>query len=122
MTTSRQTLGRWGESLAAEYLTRRGYTILDRNARTDYGEIDIVARQAEVAVFVEVKTRTSTAYGYPEESITPKKRAHLIASAQAYLQAHPELETDWRIDVIAIHRPHPGCTPNITHFENAVGP
>ncbi len=120
MSTSRQTLGRWGESRAAEYLTRRGYTIIERNVRTRYGEIDIVARQAEVAVFVEVKTRSSTAYGYPEESITQKKRAHLIASAQAYLQTHPELETDWRIDVIAIHRPHSSRAPQITHFENAV--
>jgi len=121
MSTSLQAIGRWGESFAAEYLTRRGYTILERNARTAYGEIDIVATQSEVAVFVEVKTRTSTAYGYPEESITPKKRAHLIASAQAYLQTHPELETDWRIDVIAIHRPHSDRSPQITHFENAVG-
>jgi putative endonuclease len=121
MTNSRQTLGRWGEDLAAKYLAGRGYTIVERNLRTAYGEIDIIARQAEVTVFVEVKTRTSTAYGYPEESITAKKRAHLIASVPAYLQTCPNPETEWRIDVIAIRRQHPSRPPQITHFQNAIG-
>jgi putative endonuclease len=69
---------------------------------------------------VEVKTRSSTAFGLPEDSVTPAKQAHLLAAAQAYLLEHPELDGDWRVDVIAIHsHPDPGQA-QITHFENAV--
>lgn len=129
MTKSRQALGRWGEALAASFLSDLGYSILERNARTPYGEIDLVVRQesaksslssSAAVVFVEVKTRTSFAYGHPEESITPRKRAHILAAAQAYLLDHPDLDGDWRVDVIAIQRTHPGQPPTITHFENAV--
>lgn len=130
MRTNRQRLGRWGESLAADYLESKHYTILERNARTRYGEIDLVARQGVEArgndkssattVFVEVKTRSTTTFGYPEESITARKRAHLAAAAQAYLLEHPELDGDWRIDVVAIERHPSGEQPSIMHFENAV--
>lgn len=132
MSTMRQILGRWGESLAADYLEAKKYTILERNARTRYGEIDLVARQdvelegnnhstsAATTVFVEVKTRSSVTFGYPEESITVRKQAHLVAAAQAYLQEHAELEGDWRIDVIAIQRHPTGEQPSIVHFENAI--
>lgn len=115
----RQALGGWGEELAAAYLQERGYTILERNVRTRYGELDLVARQAEVVVFVEVKTRISLEYGMPEESITAKKRKHLLTAARAYLQVHPHLYGDWRVDVIAIYR-SPSGPPQIEHFENAV--
>ncbi len=121
MTNHRQSLGRWGESLAADYLTRRGYRLLDRNARTAHGELDLVIQQPSpsVVIFVEVKARSSRTFGRPEESITPRKQAHLLAAAQAYLQSHPELDGDWRIDVIAIER-RAGQPPEIIHFENAV--
>jgi putative endonuclease len=128
---ARQSLGRWGEEFAARYLSNQGYTILTRNAHTEYGEIDLVARQkispgselnsdAAMIVFVEVKTRSTTAYGMPEAGISKRKIEHMLASAQAYLQEHPELEDDWRIDVIAIRRPRAGGKPQITHFENAI--
>lgn len=130
MSKMRQKLGRWGESLAAGYLEAQGYSILARNARTPYGEIDLVARQevdvgwsnqrVPTTVFVEVKTRSSSTFGYPEESITVQKRAHMVAAAQAYLQEHAELACDWRIDVIAIQRHPSGKQPSILHFENAV--
>jgi len=135
MKNRRQKLGEWGEGIAASFLCERGYTILERNARTPYGEIDLIAHQdcthhgvaqaqafvsGSVTVFVEVKTRSSTAYGLPEESVTLRKQAHLLAAAQAYLQAHPELEGDWRIDVIAVQRQSADSQPVITHFENAV--
>ena len=136
-----QNLGRWGENLAAEALSRKGYTILARNARTPYGELDLVARQetpqGAVTVFVEVKTRRSGAFGLPEASVTPKKQAHLLAASQAYLQANPDLDGDWRVDVIAIrcipdgeehrggedHRggkEHRSQEIEVVHFENAV--
>ncbi|MBN1148891.1 MAG: YraN family protein [Anaerolineales bacterium] len=131
MKTARQTLGNWGESLAADYLRQRGYTILERNVRTPHGEIDLIARQARlpragenqvgmVTVFVEVKTRSSGSFGLPEEAVTARKQERLLASAQAYLQNHPELEGDWRVDVIAIQRSRSSRAPLITHFENAV--
>jgi putative endonuclease len=124
MKTSAQGVGRWGEELAAEYLRQCGYTILDRNARTPYGEIDLIASQecaeGHSTVFIEVKTRRSTAYGPPEAAVTPEKSAHLLAAAQAYLQAHPELNGVWRVDVIAIRRVAANLSPEIVHFENAI--
>lgn len=118
--TSRQELGRWGENLAADYLVKRGYTILARNVRTQHGEIDLVTQQDDVTVFVEVKTRTSTAFGMPEEAVTSQKKEHLLDSAQSYLQSYPELSRDWRVDVIAIRCNTSSQPPEITHFENAI--
>jgi putative endonuclease len=121
MSTFRKNLGRWGESQAAAYLAERGYEILDSNVRTSYGEIDLITIQDGVTVFVEVKTRSSLRFGLPEESITPRKQAHMLAAAQAYLQDHPDLDADWRVDVISVLRKGRGRKPEITHFENAVG-
>ncbi len=120
MRKHRQDLGRWGETIAEEFLVKQGYRIVARNARTPYGEIDLVARQGDATVFVEVKTRTSASYGFPEEAITVRKREHLIESSQAYLQEHPELDGDWRIDVIAIQHFDPAKEPLIEHLENAI--
>ncbi|MBN2549818.1 MAG: YraN family protein [Anaerolineales bacterium] len=130
MKTHRQALGAWGENQAAEYLQERSYTILERNARTPYGELDLVASQpmprigdqpaGQVVVFIEVKTRRSQAYGLPEEAVTERKKAHLLAAAQAYLQAHPELEGDWRVDVVAVEHTSADQEPVITHFENVI--
>lgn len=114
---ARKDLGRWGESLAAEYLIQRGYNILDRNVRTPYGEVDLIAQNSEGVVFVEVKTRASDSLGPPEISITPRKQEHMLSAAQAYLQAHPHLEGTWRVDVIAIQR-LPNQQSEIVHFEN----
>ena len=118
MTSTRST-GIWGESLAAEYLEKIGYTIHERNARTPYGEIDLIARQATLTVFVEVKTRRSTRFGNPEESVTTSKRQHLLAAIETYLQSHPELDGEWRVDVIAIQVGR-NTDPVLTHFENAI--
>lgn len=113
-------LGGWGETIAAEYLAGNGYVILERNFRTQYGEIDLITLDKEILVFVEVKTRTSRKFGYPEEAISPKKKEHLLASAQAYIQTHQEMERDWRIDVIAIERIDRNSLPEITQFENII--
>ena len=112
-----QRIGKWGEEVAAEYLAGRGYEILARNARTPYGEIDIVAKQGEIVIFVEVKTRTSNKMGLPEESINTRKRQHMLSAAEHYTAEH---EIDhWQIDVISIEG-KPGSTPKITYFENAI--
>src|SRR6185436_19033908 len=110
-----QRIGKWGESTAAEYLTQHGYEIMERNIRTPYGEIDIIARQGDITIFVEVKTRTSNKMGLPEESITARKREHMLSAADYYAAEH---EIDhWQIDVLAIEG-KPGATPKITYFEN----
>ena len=112
-----QRVGRWGEQAAADYLEKQGYQILARNFRTAHGEVDIIARQQNVLVFVEVKTRSSNRYGYPEYSVSPKKRLHLLSSAEKYILEHPEFTT-WRVDVIAVD----GETgeARVVHFENVV--
>ena len=122
----RQELGRWGEEIAAEFLIKQGYSIIGQNVRTPYGELDLITHQNPqkntddiVIVFVEVKTRSSQSFGYPEEAITPSKQNNLISAAQHYLQEHPDLNQDWRIDVIAIER-YKNSAPIIHHFENAL--
>ena len=129
MKTSAQRVGHWGEELAAGYLRQNGYTLLEQNARTPFGEIDLVAWQpprdkpsegGASIVFVEVKTRRSTAFGLPEQAVTARKRAHMLAAAQSYLLAHPDLSGAWRIDVIAIRRARTDVPPEIVHFENAI--
>ena len=120
MKKSRQLLGHWGETLAAVYLEDKGYLIIERNYRTPYGEIDLVAQHKNDLVFVEVKTRTTDIYGLPEESITKQKREHLIAAAQAYLQNSANPDRNWRIDVIAIRKLKSKTNPEIIHFEYAI--
>ncbi len=117
--TRQQTVGRWGEDLAAQYLQAHDCELIDRNVRTPYGEIDLIVRQGGVIVFVEVKARSSDAFGPPETAVTARKQVHLLQAAQAYLQAHNE-EGDWRVDVVAI-RGRPGQPDvQIEWFENAV--
>jgi putative endonuclease len=119
MDKSKWNLGRWGEKKAAIYLEKQGFKILEQNARTAYGEIDIVASKSGTIIFVEVKTRRSKAYGNPEESITQEKREHIINSGRAYLVDHPELGYNWQIDVISIQCYQDHVT-EIIHFENAI--
>ena len=118
--TRKQDVGRWGERLAEQVLRERGYEIIARNERTPYGELDLVARYREVIVFVEVKTRTSSSFGLPEEAITARKRQHLVESAEHFLQQRPELEGDWRVDVIAIQGKPGQVDAQIEWFENAI--
>jgi putative endonuclease len=115
-----QTIGRWGEDVAARFLQAKGYEILQRNVRTAYGELDIIARWGGTIVFVEVKTRTSSSFGLPEISVGTRKIRHLLDSAQAFMQVYTGLEEEWRVDVIAIQG-HPGDNnPQIEVFENAI--
>ena len=102
VTQQRRRLGQRGEQLAADKLAGLGYEIVQRNYRCTEGEIDIVTRLAGRWVFVEVRTRRGDQFGSPEESVTPRKRAHLIASARHYLQDHDALNADWRIDAVAV--------------------
>jgi putative endonuclease len=119
MAGQKQSLGRWGEERAADFLKEKGYEILDRNIRTEYGEIDLLARQGTTLVFVEVKARSTQAYGHPEESVSSLKQQHMADAAESYLQSHPVHDGDWRVDVIAVTR-RQGQAPEILHVENAL--
>jgi putative endonuclease len=98
----KQRVGKRGEEIAAAYLQQQGYLILARNWRCPLGEIDIVAREGETWVFVEVRARRGNRFGTPEESITPDKQAKLVEVAQTYLQEAGLGNVDSRIDVVAI--------------------
>ena len=118
MTKHNQEVGAWGEGVAAEWLAAHGREVVARNIRTPYGEIDIVARQGDVTLFVEVKTLTSSANFFPEAQITARKREHMLNAAQHYCAEHAI--DHWQIDVIAVEG-KPGSNPVVTHFENVVG-
>lgn len=100
--------GKRGERLAAWYLRFHGYRILDRNWRYSRYEIDIVARERRsgVLVFVEVKTRSSTAFGLPRDAVTPQKQLFLTRAAQGYLKAQRDLDAHTRFDVVEVYT-HP---------------
>ncbi len=95
-------LGKLGEHLAAEVLIRRGYQIVEANFHCRQGEIDLVARQGEDLVFVEVKSRRSLATGFPEEAVTYTKQRKLLAAANQYLMAHDCQDCSWRFDVVSL--------------------
>ena len=112
-----QTVGQWGEEMASAHLRQRGYEILARNARTPYGEIDIVARQGDITIFIEVKTLTSSRDFFPEHNVTARKREHMLACAEHY--AAENAIDHWQIDVVAVEGKQ-GLEPKITHFESAI--
>lgn len=117
----RQNLGKWGETLAANWLSGQGLEILARNVRTPFGELDVIARQKDVLIFVEVKTRTNTKFGLPEAAITPEKQKHLHDATTYYLQEIvPDFSGDWRVDVIAILAANQKVDPEIHWIQNAL--
>ncbi len=117
MTKYKKEIGAWGEGIAADWLTERGYRSVARNIRTPYGEIDIIAEQGVVTIFVEVKTLTTSREFFPEKNITRTKQQHMLNAAQYYTAEH---EIDHiQIDAIAVEG-KPGIKPVITHFENVI--
>jgi putative endonuclease len=105
---TKDALGRRGEQLAAQYLERAGFRILDRNWRCAEGEIDIVAAERRVLVVCEVKTRSGVGYGSPLDAITRAKRIRLRRLAIRWLVAHGVLFDEVRIDVIGLLRDRSG--------------
>ncbi|HEY0734170.1 MAG TPA: YraN family protein [Herpetosiphonaceae bacterium] len=124
MGDQRRTLGRHGEALAAAFLQRKGYGIIASNWRCAAGELDLIASDGPVLVFVEVRTRRSTASGLAEESVTPAKQRRLARLALHYLQALETARTPWpgpwRIDVVAIQITPGSESAQIRHLEHAV--
>jgi len=119
MSDHRQKLGKWGESVAAVHLEAKGIRLVERNWRSDYGEIDIIAQDSSELVFVEVKTRRGNKMGTPEEALTREKAKKLRQLAQLYL-AENESEQDWRIDLVAIEIDGTGKLLRCDHIRNAV--
>ena len=110
-------VGRFGEDLAARYLDGAGLQLLERNWRCSEGELDIVARDGDVICFVEVKTRSTTAFGAPVEAMTPAKVARIHRLALRWLDEHRE-SVGWRamrFDVVSVVRLAPGG-PTVEHL------
>ena len=99
---AKDALGRRGEAIAARYLVGAGLSIVESNWRCPQGEIDLVARDGDELVFVEVKTRSSVAFGHPLEAITAAKLARLRRLAAAWCEAHPGNHDRIRIDAVAV--------------------
>lgn len=112
-------LGRWGEDVAVQHLEAAGYVVLARNWRCREGELDVVARYGDAVVFVEVKTRSSTAYGEPAEAVTPVKARRIRGLAARWLtEARPAGLHDLRFDVISVLRQR-DQPPTVTHLRGA---
>ena len=112
-------LGARGEAAAARYLKRRGYKIVARGDRLKPGEIDLVAVDRQTVVFVEVKTRESSAAGHPAEAVDAAKQRRLTRAALAYLKRHGLLECPARFDVVAVTWPEGHRRPTIEHIPDA---
>ena len=112
--------GNLGEDIAKEHLEDRGYKILEQNYRNKYGEIDLVVRDNDSLVFVEVKTRIGEQFGIPEDAINFKKKAKLIRSAQAYMSWNKKARNykSYRIDAICIVLNENKQVIRIGHYQN----
>ena len=107
--------GAAGENLAAEYLKSKGYRILNRNYRTDVGEIDLIVTDESTLIFVEVKSRFSTDYGYPSEAVTYRKRNTINQVASQYIKKFRLFDVPVRFDVVEVY----WYTRSVNHIENA---
>ncbi|MBE5747580.1 MAG: YraN family protein [Clostridiales bacterium] len=109
----KKVLGKAGEKLAAEYLKKQGFKILKHNYKTPFGEADIVARDRDETVFVEVKTRIGDKYGAPREAVTKTKQQRYYKIAQCYWLKTGQ-EPNARFDVVEVYE-----DGRIEHYKNA---
>ena len=118
MRNLRQILGDKGEKQAARYLKKKGYKIVTSNYKCQYGEIDLIARDADILIFIEVKTRTSCDFGGPAAAVDFRKQKQISKVAHHYLVTHHNDDVDARFDVISILSPN-GKKTEIEHIINA---
>jgi len=118
MSLFQKKLGVNGENIAAAYLKKRGYRVLQRNYRKKCGEIDIIACDNDELVFIEVKTRSSAEYGSPFSAVSSRKQKQIIKTAETYLAETDNFDTAARFDVIAIVVEQ-GTEPQIDHIVGA---
>ena len=110
-------LGKYGEKITARYLKKNGCKILDKNYYTRYGEIDLVAQLGDEILFIEVKTRTSSAFGYPETAVDYRKTKKLLSTARIYLR-EKKIDKFWRLDIVSVEIDKDGGDVDIKWFKN----
>ena len=114
-------IGKAGERIAAKHLTKTGLRVIESNFHTRFGEIDIIAKDKEFLVFVEVKTKVGEAFGAPEEMFDKRKFKKVKRMAEVYLLSNPELAARFaqqRIDVVAIVLSESGSVLSLRHYKN----
>lgn len=123
MLNKRQQFGKESESLAARHLKKNGYKILERNYRNELGEIDIIAKEKGVLVFVEVKAGKTPLYGNPKWAVTPKKQRKISMVALYYLKTTHQTHVKARFDVVAVSltKKNPGIEIIKNAFDLAYG-
>ena len=115
ISSHKQSLGHKGEMVAAEFLEKKGFSIIMQNFRFRSGEIDIISKDNDTIVFVEVKSASSGAFGHPAEWVDEKKQSHLISTAKKYLFENNIHDVPVRFDVITVDFKN----KKIDHFVNA---
>jgi putative endonuclease len=108
--------GKNGEEIVRDYLINKGYIIIESNYRNKIGEIDIIAKDKDVLVFIEVKTRTNTTYGYAFEAVDIRKQRKIINTSMVYIKYKKYRNTQLRYDIIEVYL-HKEI--KINHLENA---
>jgi putative endonuclease len=109
-------LGKKGEQLAVDFLLKNNYAIIERNYRFDKAEVDIIARIKDTLAIIEVKTRSSTDFGNPQDFVKPKQIQRLVKAVDEYVNVN-DLDVEVRFDIIAIVKENNNF--NIEHLENA---
>ncbi len=115
---TRKELGALGEEMAAGMLKEKGYAIIEQNFRCRYGEIDIIARDGDKIIFIEVKTRRSLKYGFPEEAVDFRKQKRLRLLAALYLAGHFSMSHSCRFDVYSLYLDQDNSLKSVRIFEN----
>ncbi len=117
MKTQKRTIGDFGERLAGEYLTRNGYLVIGKNYLIKFGEIDIIAQEGDIFVFVEVKTTFSDSNILPEENITLYKMKRLLRTIEIYCMQN-KIDKEWRLDSISVTLNKETNRATIRHIRN----
>ncbi len=118
---NKQQTGKLAENLSCQFLKTKGYNIIERNFRSRYGEIDVVARKNNILIFIEIRSKSGSAFGSPEESFTAGKKQRFISTIMSYLNSHDNLPPDWRVDFVAVDIDQDSGKANrIEIYENAL--
>ncbi|MBN1540843.1 YraN family protein [candidate division KSB1 bacterium] len=114
-------IGKQAEEIAAQYLLDLGWELIERNFRTRSGEIDLIGRDGETLVFVEVKSNRQTGFGPPEMRVDQRKQEKIAHTAECYLYSRQIIDQDCRFDVIALQwrMGRDGDKPELHHYRNA---
>ncbi|MEG1286574.1 MAG: YraN family protein [Clostridium sp.] len=112
-------IGNYGEDLSFEFLKRNGYSILSRNFRNRFGEVDIICKKDEVIIFVEIKSRYSSNYGYPIEAITYSKQKQIIKLCKFYIYINNLNNYNFRFDIIEVFLNKDNNLYSLNHIPDA---